>query len=245
MSFIVGQIGLNLINLILTIFILNFRHAVRKVKRSVWCIVGPEPPLVQCKRTRKAYKTVKARKCRQPRARAVKQSSLYDEAEQSIVIENKKPLASKRKRANNPAGNEPRDSGVHSENSSSGSSGGYSGGSGSSSGSFAGGSGSTGGAGQQGNSGGDDDDRKKKEFPQWHLPGQQDNAAKKTGKKKRVKQDEEKGYAGEEKMEVDDVPGANATGFMMFLPSKVDNAEQCHSPGEGEPATISGKVASR
>lgn len=218
------------------------RHAIRKVKRSVWCIVGPEPPLVQCKRIKKAYKTVKARKYRQPRARAVKQSSVHDEAEQSTFIQNTKPSASKRKRANNPAGNEPRDSGVHSDNSNSGSSGGYSGGSGSSSGSFAGGSGSTGGAGKQGNSGGDDDDKKKKEFPQWHLPCQQDNAAKKTGKKKRVKQgDEEKGYAGEEKMEVDYVPVANATGFPMFLPSKVDITEQCHSPGEGEPITTSGK----
>ena len=239
MSFIASQIGLNLI---LTIFILNFRHAIRKVKRSVWCIVGSEPPLVHCKRTRKAYKTVKARKYRQPRAHAVKQSSVHDGAEQSSFIQNTKPSSSKRKRANNPAGNEPRDSGVHSENSSSGSSGGYSGGSGSSSGNFAGGSGSTGGAGRRGNSGGDDDD--KKDFPQWHLPGQKDDAAKKTGKKKRAKQDdEEKGYAGEEKMEVDYVPVTNATGFPMFLPSKVDNAEQCHSPGEGEPTTTSGKVA--
>jgi len=42
---------------------------------------------------------------------------------------------------------------------------------------------------------------------------------------------------------LDYVPDANLTGFPMFLPSKVDNAEQCHSPGEGEPTTISGKVA--
>ena len=221
------------------------------MKRSVWCIVEADPPPVQCKRTRKSYKTVKAKKCRQqkthavkkPKIHAVKQSSVYDEAEQSIFIQDTKLSASKRRRANTPAGNEPRDSGVHSESSSSGSCGGCSGSSGSSSGSFAGGSGSTGGSGKQGNSGGDDGD-KKKEFPQWHLPGQQDNAAKKTGKKKGAKQDdEEKGYAGEEKMEVDYVPGTNATGFPLFLPSKVDNAEQCHSPGEGKPTTTSGKVA--
>ena len=221
------------------------------MKRSVWCIKNADPPPVQCKRTRKSYKTVKARKCRQPKTHAVKQpkihavkqSSVYDEAEQSIFIQDTKLSASKRRRANTPAGNEPRDSGVHSESSSSGSSGGCSGSSGSSSGSFAGGSGSTGGSGKQGNSGGDDGD-KKKEFPQWHLPGQQDNAAKKTGKKKGAKQDdEEKGYAGEEKMEVDYVPGTNATGFPLFLPSKVDNAEQCHSPGEGKPTATSGKVA--
>lgn len=53
----------------------------------------------------------------------------------------------KRKRVNNFVGNELRDFGVYSENSSSGSSGGYSGGLGSSSGSFVGGSGSIGGVG--------------------------------------------------------------------------------------------------
>ena len=191
---------------------------------------------MRCKRTRK---TVKARKCRQPRNHA--KQSLCDEIEESIFNQNARPSASKRKKANTPVGNEPRDSGVHSANSSSGSSGGYSGSSGSSSGSFAGGNGSTGGSGGQGNSGGDDDDRKK-EFPQWHLPGQQNKAAKKTGKKKRAKEedDEEK---GEEKMELDYVPLSNATGFTMFLPSKVDHAEQCHSPGEGEPTIISAKVA--
>lgn len=193
----------------------------------MWCIVDSDPPPVQCKKTRKSCKTGKARKCRQPWKRAVKQTS-----------------ASKRKRANSPVGNEPRDSGVHSENSSSGSSGGYSGSSGNSNGSFAGGNSSTGGSGGQGNSGGDDDD-KKKEFPQWFLPGHQNNAAKKMVKKKRAKQkdDEEKDSAGEEKMEVDDVSVSNATGFQMFLPSKVDNEEQCHSPGEGDPSSTSGKVA--
>ena len=191
----------------------------------MWCIVDSDPPIVQCKRTRRSYKTVKARKCRQPQKHAVEQTS-------------------KRKRANSPVGNEPRDSGVHSENSSSGSSGGYSGSSGSSSGSFAGGSSSTGGSGGQGNSGGDDGD-KKKEFPQWCLPGHQNNAAKKMGKKKRAKQkdDEEKDSVGEEKMDVDDISVSNATGFQMFLPSKVDNEEQCHSPGEGDPSRPSGKVA--
>lgn len=213
------------------------------MKRSVWCIVGPDPPPVRCKRTRKSCKTVKARKCRHLKNHAVKQSSVYDKTEESVTILNTKPSASKRKRANSPVGSEPRDSGVHSENSSSGSSGGHSGSSGSSSGNFAGGNGSTGGFGGKGNSGGDDDD-KKKDFPQWHLPAQQYNTAKKTEKKKRAKQDDkEKGYAEGEKMELDYVPDANLTGFPMFLPSKVDNAEQCHSPGEGEPTTISGKVA--
>lgn len=213
------------------------------MKRSVWCIVGPDPPPVRCKRTRKSCKTVKARKRRHLKNHAVKQSSVYDETEESITILNTKPSASKRKRANSPVGSEPRDSGVHSENSSSGSSGGHSGSSGSSSGNFAGGNGSTGGFGGKGNSGGDDDD-KKKDFPQWPLPAQQYNTAKKTEKKKRAKQDDkEKGYAEGEKMELDYVPDANLTGFPMFLPSKVDNAEQCHSPGEGEPTTISGKVA--
>ena len=170
---------------------------------------------------------------------------MYEGAEESITIQNTKPYASKRKRANSPVGNEPRDSGVHSENSSTGSSGGYSDSSDSSSGSFAGGNGSSGGSGGQGNSGGDDGD--KKEFPHWHLPGQQNNAAKKAEKKKTGKQedDKEKGYAGEEKMEVDYVPVSKATGFPMFLPSKVDNTEQCHSPGEGEPTSTSGKVANQ
>lgn len=166
---------------------------------------------------------------------------MYSEVEESSTISNIKPSASKRKRANSPVGSEPRDSGVHSENSSSGSSGGCSSSSGSSSGSFAGGNGS-GGSGGKGNSGGDDDD-KKKDFPSWHLPDLQNNAVKTTEKRKRVKQDDnEKGYAEEEKMEEDYVPLSNVTGFPMFLPSKVDNAEQCHSPGEREPTNISGKV---
>jgi len=214
------------------------------VKRSVWCIVDPDPPPVRCKRSRRSCKTVRARKCRQLKNHAVKQSSVYDEAEESITILNTKPSASKRKRSNSPVGNEPRDSGVHSENGSSGSSGGYSSSSGNSSGSFAGGNGSTGGSGGRGNSGGDDGD-KKKDFPQWHLPDQQTNGVKKTAKNKRKRDkqdDKEKGFAEEEKMEEDYVPVSNLTGFPMFLPSKVDNAEQCHSPGEGEPSTISGKV---
>lgn len=213
------------------------------MKRSVWSIVEPDPPPVRRKRTRKTCKTVKARKCRQAWNHTIKQFSVFDDTDESITIQNTKPSASKRKRANSPVGNEPRDSGVHSEGSSSGSSGGYNGSSGSSSGSFAGGNGSTGGSGGQGNSGGDEDD--KKEFPQWHLPGQQKIAVKETKKKKRAKEEEakEEGYVGEEKMEVDYVPVTKATGFPVFLPSKVDNAEQCHSPDEGEPSTTSGKVA--
>lgn len=196
------------------------------------------------KRTAKTFKTVKARKPRRRSNRAAKQSlTSFDEADESITIQSIKPSASKRKRANSPVRNEPKDSGVHSEGSSSGSSGGYNGSSGSSSGNFPAGNGSTGGSGGQGNAGDGDDGDKKKEFPWWHLPGQQNNVAKATDKKKKKRAKDEEGHGDEEKMEVDYVPVSKATGFQMFLPSKVDNAEQCHSPGEEEPLSTNGKVA--
>ncbi|KAL9982084.1 hypothetical protein ACROYT_G010878 [Oculina patagonica] len=218
------------------------RHAVRKVKRSIWSIIEPDPPPVQRKRRGKTRKTVQTRKPRQQRNRALKQSfPSSDETKESITIQNVKPSASKRKRANSPVRNEPKDSGVDSDGSSSGSSGGYNGSSGRSIGNFPGGNGSTGGSGGQGNAGDGDEDDKKKELPWWYLPGGQNNAANGTGKKKKTK-DEEEDHGGEEKMEVDYVPVSKTTGFQMFLPSKVDNAEQCHSPGEEEPSTTSGKI---
>lgn len=184
---------------------------------------------------------MKKRKPRQQRNHAVKQSlSLFDETAGSVTIRNVKPSASKRKRANSPVRNEPKDSGVHSDGSSSGSSGGCNGSSGSSSGNFQNGNRSAGGSGGQGNEGDGDEGDKKKEFPWWHLPSPQNKTD--TKKKKRAKE-EEGSYGEEEQMEVDHVPVSNSTGFQMFLPSKVDNAEQCHSPGEEEPSTTSRKVA--
>lgn len=219
--------------------IIIFRHAVRKVKRSIWSITEPDPPPVQRKRR---GKTVKTRKPRQQRNRALKQSFPSSvETSESITIQNVKPSASKRKRANSPVRNEPKDSGVDSDGSSSGSSGGYNGSSGNSSGNFSGGNGSKRGSDGQGNAGDGDEGDKKKELPWWYLPGGQNNAAKNTDKKKKKKDEEDHG--GEEKMEVDHVPLSKPTGFQIFLPSKVDNAEQCHSSGEEELSTTSGKVA--
>lgn len=188
---------------------------------------------------------MKKRKPRRQGNHPVKQSlSLLDETTESITIHKIKPSASKRKRANSPVRNEPKDSGVHSDGSSSGSSGGCNGSSGSSSGNFHGGNGSAGGSGGQGNEGDGDEGDKKKDFPWWHLPSPQNKTAQDTKKKKTKRaKEEEENYGEEEKMEVDPVPVSNGTGFPMFLPSKVDNAEQCHSPGEKEPSTTSGQVA--
>ena len=210
------------------------------MKRSVWCITEPDPPVVQRKQTRKTNKTIKTRKPRQPRKPAPKQSfSAFDEADDSITIDSIKPAPSKRKRANSPVRNEPRDSGVHSEGSNSGSSGGCSGSSGSSSGNSAGGDSSGGGFGGQGNADGDEGDKKK--FPQWYFPLPQKADARDRKKKKRSKEEEEDD-GSQEKMEVDS-PTTKPSGFEMFLPSKVDNAEQCHSPGEETPhTTTTGKV---
>lgn len=210
----------------------------RKVKRNVWCIIEPSPPPVQQKK-RKLCKAVKPRKPRQRRNCALKQSfPALEQTEESITVQNTKPTASKRRRANSPTSNEARDSGVHSDGSSSSGSG-YSGSSDGSNGSFTGGNSGTGGSGAQGNAGDGDEGDKKKEIPQWHLPGKQ-NIAAKTEKKKRGAAAEEEGNGSQEKMEVD-CPGSS--GFQMFLPSKVDIAEQCHSPGVEEPSTTSTKVA--
>ena len=141
--------------------------------------------------------------------------------------------AIKRKVPNSPARGEPKDSGVYSSSAGSASAGSGSG-SGSSSGSCSAGSGSGGGFGARGNGGGNDkgdDDDKGKKYPWWHLPDR-DNVPAPDSEKEKKREDS----GCKEKMEVD------MSGFQNFLPSKVDNPEQCHGPGWGGVATPKQKV---
>ena len=167
-------------------------------------------------------------KHRQRRGHALKMSfPEFDQIDKSIS-EQPSTKATRRKTPSSPVREEPRDSGVHSSGTSSGSGGGYS--SGSSSGSFSAGSGIGGGSGTHGNGGGNngDDGEKGKKSPWWHLPGGENNPV-----PDRDEEEKEDDDGGQEKMELD-IP---ATRLQMFLPSKVDNAEQCHSPERSEPAT--------
>ena len=169
---------------------------------------------------------------------APKQSCLsFEEILESV--NHIKPAPSKRRKPNSNSG-EPKDSGVDSEGSSSGSSDGCSSNSGSGSGSSSGGSSSGGGGfGGKGNADGDEGDKKK--YPQWYFPGEQQIDTPGRNEKKRSP-DEEKDDESVEKME-EDFPTTKQSGLQMFLPSKVDNAEQCHCPGEeGTHMTPTGKV---
>lgn len=218
--------------------VLTCRHAAKRKKRNVWSIIVPDLPAVQHKQAKKTSKTVKERKPRSVRRCAPKQSCLsFEEIIESI--NNIKPAPSKRRKPNSNLG-EPKDSGVDSEGSSSGSSDGCSSNSGSGSGSSSGGSSSGGGGfGGKGNADGDEGDKKK--YPQWYFPGKQQIDPPGRNEKKRSA-DEEKDDESVEKME-EDFPTTKQSGLQMFLPSKVDNAEQCHCPGEeGTHMTPTGKV---
>ena len=198
----------------------------------------PDLPAVQHKQAKKTSKTVKERKPRSVTRCAPKQSCLsFEEILESV--NHIKPAPSKRRKPNSNLG-EPKDSGVDSEGSSSGSSGGCSSNSGSGSGSSSGGSSSGGGGfGGKGNADGDEGDKKK--YPQWYFPGEQQIDTPGRNEKKRSP-DEEKDDESMEKME-EDFPTTKQSGLQMFLPSKVDNAEQCHCPGEeGTHMTPTGKV---
>lgn len=212
------------------------RHAVKRVKRSVWCITEPEPPAVQPKR-KKTCKSVKPRKQRQARGcvhnQSVPEVSKVDEPGTFQNVQQSSKRASKRKVPNSPARGEPKDSGVYSSSAGSASAGSGSG-SGSSSGSFSAGSGSGGGFGARGNGGGNDkgdDGDKGKKYPWWHLPDR-DNVPVPDSEKEKKREDS----GCKEKMEVD------MSGFQNFLPSKVDNPEQCHGPGWGGVATPKQKL---
>ena len=213
-----------------------FRHAVKRVKRSVWCITEPEPPAVQPKR-KKTCKSVKPRKQMQTRGcvrnQSVPEVSNVDKPGTFQNVQRSSKRASKRKVPNSPARGEPKDSGVYSSSAGSASAGSGSG-SGSSSGSFSAGSGSGGGFGARGNGGGNDkgdDGDKGKKYPWWHLPDR-DNVPAPDSEKEKKREDS----GCKEKMEVD------MSGFQNFLPSKVDNPEQCHGPGWGGVATPKQKV---
>lgn len=204
------------------------------MKRSVWCITEPEPPAVQPKR-KKTCKSVKPRKQRQTRGcvrnQSVPELSKVGEPGTFQNMQQSSKRASKRKVPNSPARGEPRDSGVYSSSAASASAG-HGSGSGGSSGSFSAGSG--GGSGSCGNGGGNDngdDGDKGKKYPWWHLPDRDNVPAPDTEKKKKR---EDSGC--NEKMEVD------MSGFQNFLPSKVDNPEQCHGPGWEGVATPNQKV---
>ena len=203
-----------------------FRHAVRKVKRSIWCIADPEPPPVQIKR-KKTNRKVTRRKCRQ--------QQMDHSSEVNKSFKEKLPTkAKKRKIPTSPVREEPRDSGVHSSGANSGCGDGNSSSSAGSSGSFSAGSGSAGGSGAQGNGGAGDNGDDGGKYPWWHLPDSEDNPVPDSEKEEEEKEDGE-----HEKMELD-IP---ATGFQMFLPSKVDHPEQCHGPGGGEVFETDTKVS--
>ena len=126
---------------------------------------------------------------------------------------------------------------MHSSGANSGCGDGNSSSSAGSSGSFSAGSGGDGGSGTRGNGGaGDngDDGEKGGKYPWWHLPDSEDNPVADSEKEEEEKEDGE-----HERMELD-IP---ATGFHMFLPSKVDNPEQCHGPGGGEVFKTDTKVS--
>ncbi|XP_022808956.1 uncharacterized protein LOC111345934 [Stylophora pistillata] len=202
------------------------RQAGKRQKRNVWSITVPDLPAVQHKQVKKTRQRVKKRKPKSIRKHAPNQPCLsLDEIIESI---NKiKPAPAKRRRPNSNL-SEPRDSGVQSEGSSSGSSDGCSSNSGSGGGGFSGGNSSGGGCGGKGNADGDGGDKKK--YPQWYFPGKKQTDTPGRNKKKRsVEEEKDDGSVG--KMEVD-FSSTNQAGLQLFLPSKVDNAEQCHSPGE-------------
>lgn len=205
------------------------------MKRSVWCITEPEPPAVQPKR-KKTCKSVKPRKQMQTRGcvrnQSVPEVSKVDEPGTFQNVQQSSKRASKRSVPNSPARGEPKDSGVYSSSGGSASAGNGSG-SGSGSGSFSAGSGSGGGSGAHGNRGGNDngdDGDKGKKYPWWHLPDG-NNLPAPDGEKEKKGED-----SRGKKMEVD------VSGFQNFLPSKVDNPEQCHGPGWGGVATPNQKV---
>lgn len=205
------------------------RQAGKREKRNVWSITVPDLPAVQDKQVKKTHKTVKERKLKNNRKRAPKQSCLSLE-EIIESINNIKPAPAKRRRLNSNL-SEPKDSGVQSEGSSNGSSDGCSSSSGSGGGGgFSGGNSSGGGCGRKGNADGDEGDKKK--YPQFYFPGKQQTDTPGRNKKKRSVE-EEKAEGSGEKMELD-FSSTNQSGLQMFLPSKVDNAEQCHSPDEEE-----------
>lgn len=185
----------------------------------------PDPPAVQHKQVKKTRKRV--RKPKNIRKCTSKHPYLFHE-EIIESVNHIKPAPPKKRKPNSNL-SEPRDSGVQSEGSSSGGSDdGCSSSSGSGGGGFSGGNSSGGGCGGKGNA--DDDGGDKKKYPQWYFPGKQRTDTPVRDKKKRS-EGEEKGDGSEEKMEVD-FSSSNQSGLQMFLPSKVDTAEQCHSPGE-------------
>lgn len=204
------------------------------MKRSIWCIADPEPPPIEIKR-KKTNRKVNRRKCRQQQMDHSDKRT-FPEVKKSF-IEKLPTKAKKRKIPTSPVREEPRDSGVHSSGANSSCGDGNSSSSAGSSGSFSAGSGSAGGSGTQGNGGaGDngDDGEKGGKYPWWHLPDSEDNPVPDSEKEEEEKEDGE-----HEKMELD-IP---ATGFEMFLPSKVDNLEQCHGPGRGEVFETDTKVS--
>lgn len=201
------------------------RQAGKRLKRNIWSITVPDPPAVQHKQVKKTRKTVHERKPKNIRKRTSKQPCVSHE----VIIESVnhiKPAPPKKKKPNSNL-SEPRDSGVQSEGSSSGGSDdGCSSSSGSGGGGFSGGNSSGGGCGGKGSADGDGGDKKK--YPQWYFPGKQQTDIPVRNKKKRSVEKDDRRV---EKMEVD-FSSTNQSGLQMFLPSKVDNPEQCHSPGE-------------
>lgn len=201
------------------------------MKRSIWCITDPEPPPVQQKR-KKTSRAQNRKKQRRHRGHA---NESFPEVEKSITVkEQPQTKGKKRKVPTSPGREEPRDSGVQSNSANSGD-GGSSNSSGSGSGSFSSGNFRGEGSGTHGNggAGGSGDDGEKGKKPWWHLPGGGENAMLERDKRKEEEKDE-----GQEKMDVDTL----VTGFEMFLPSKVDNPEQCHNPGLGQPVIMDTEV---
>ena len=193
---------------------------------------------MQCKR-KKTYKAVNTTR----QSRGCVRNTSFTNLEESVgpitftVTKRRSKKASQRRIPTSPGRDEPRDSGVYSSGTGSGCGDGCGSSSGSSSGSFSAGSGSAGGSGANGNGGGNnngDDGEKRKKFPWWHLPGEERSPLPDNDKEEEKEDDS----GDQEKMEVD-IP---ATGFQTFLPSKVDNAEQCHSPSWRESHNTGHKV---
>ncbi|XP_068677665.1 uncharacterized protein [Montipora foliosa] len=204
------------------------RHAVKKVKRNIWCVTQPESPPVYSKR-KKTCEAAKPKKLRQRRGEAgEKTKPEFVETKRSRMPKTQSPSKGrKRKIPTSPVVEEPKDSGVSSASPGSGCG---SGSSGSSSGSNSSGD-ASGGTGQSsvrqnaGRGNGGDDGEKGGKKPWWHLPSSEDDS----GPEK--DEDDKKGSDGgsQEKMEVDN-PQQDGSCY-SFLPGGVDNGEQCHSPG--------------
>ncbi|XP_022808954.1 protein kinase 4-like isoform X2 [Stylophora pistillata] len=221
------------------------RQAGKRVKGNARSIIVPDLSAVHHKQVEKTCKTVKDRKLRNIRKCAPKQPCLsFEEIIESIL--HIAPAPAKRRRPNSNL-SEPRDSRVHSGESSNGTSDGCSSSSGSDSGSSGSDSSSSGGSSSGGCFGGkgnaDRDEGNEKEYPQWYFLGKQKTDTAGRNERKRSL-DEEKNCPRVKKMRENlTTVTTDQSGLQMFLSSIIDNAEQfCCFGEEGTHMTTIGKV---